>query len=78
MSNVWMVDPDSGWLYGFPKPAPKEYILHDDFDFYGWLVSEGYPQEKIDYWLNGKLGYVPCRMWKEEIETQEKTDEEPD
>lgn len=77
MSNVWMVDPDSGWLYGFPKPAPKEYILHDDFDFYGWLVSEGYPQKKIDYWLNSSLGYVPCRMWKEQIEAQEKTDEEP-
>lgn len=77
MSNVWMVDPDSGWLYGFPKPAPKEYILHNDFDFYGWLVSEGYPQEKIDYWLNSSLGYVPCRMWKEEIESQGESDEEP-
>ena len=54
--KVWMVDPDNGWLYGFPKPAPKDYILHDDFDFHAWLVSEGYPQEKIDYWLNSSFG----------------------
>ena len=31
--KVWMVDPDSGWRYGFPKPAPNEYTLHDDLIF---------------------------------------------
>jgi hypothetical protein len=70
MTKVWMVDPDSGWKYGFPKPAPDNYNLHDDFDFHEWLLSEGYPLEKIDYWLNSSFGYVPCRMWEQEIEDE--------
>ena len=64
MTKVTMIDPDSGWRYGFPKP----YNPDDITDFHGWLVSEGYPQEKIDYWLNSSFGYVPCRMWEQEIE----------
>ena len=65
MARLTMVDPDEGWRYGFPKPAP-ENIGEEDFDLYGWLVSEGYPQEKIDYWQDSSLGYVPCRWWEQE------------
>ena len=64
--KVWMVDPDSGWRYGFPKIAPDNIDKNDDW--HAWLLSEGYPQEKIDYWLNSSFGYVPCRMWEQEIE----------
>ena len=70
MAKVWMVDPDSGWRYGFPKPAPENYNLHGGFDFHEWLLSEGYPLEKIDYWLNSSFGYVPCRMWEQEIDDE--------
>jgi len=69
--KVTMIDPDGGWRYGFPKPVHEEYhTLGLDFDFYGWLVSEGYPQKQIDYWLNSSLGYVPCRMWEQEIDDE--------
>jgi len=66
MAKVMMIDPDAGWRYGFPKP----YNSDDITDFYGWLVSEGYPQEKIDYWLNSSFGHVPCRMWEQEIDDE--------
>ena len=64
--KVLMVDPDSGWRYGFPKIAPENLDKNDDW--HDWLLSEGYPQEKIDYWLNSSFGYVPCRMWEQEID----------
>jgi len=32
-----MVDPPSGWKYGFPKPVhEKYYLLKDDFDMKRW------------------------------------------
>lgn len=64
--KVLMVDPDGGWRYGFPKIAPENLEKNDDW--HAWLLEEGYPQEKIDYWLNSSFGYVPCRMWEQEIE----------
>ena len=38
-----LIDPPSGWKYGFPKPIPDEVenVLE-------WLVGEGYPQSEID------------------------------
>lgn len=59
-----MIDPPSGWKYGFPKPIPE-----DVKDVKEWLVEQGYPQELID-----ELGeYFYCRYWNEETE-QHKTD----
>ena len=44
-----MIDPPSGWKYGFPKPVHEDYyLLEDDFSMTQWLVSEGYPQSEID------------------------------
>ena len=60
MSNktVLMVDPPSGYRYGFPKPYDKEKYP----DFHAWLVSEGYPQREID-----SLGeHFYCRFWHKE------------
>lgn len=52
-----MIDPPSGWKYGFPKPIPAN--RRDDVQ--KWLVEEGYPQEEID-----KLeGCFICRIWEE-------------
>ncbi len=51
-----MIDPPSGWKYGFPKVLPdkdKERVLE-------WLVENGYPQKEID--LCGK--YFHCRYWE--------------
>lgn len=36
-----LIDPASGWQYGFPKPytkAPGESLKH-------WLVANGYPKK---------------------------------
>ena len=38
-----MIDPPSGWKYGFPKAKPE-----DATDTIAWLLSEGYPQSEID------------------------------
>jgi len=49
-----MIDPPSGWRYGFPKEIPTDVI-----DTKKWLVENGYPQEEIDRY--GK--YFSCRYW---------------
>lgn len=53
-----MVDPPSGWRYGFPKPYFKNAIKDND-ELKAWLVSEGYPQREIDNF--GKR--FPVRFW---------------
>ena len=56
-----MIDPPSGWKYGFPKPIPKKRRK----DVNAWLVEQGYPQKEID-----NLGeHFYCRYW--EIDTNE-------
>jgi len=52
-----MIDPPSGWQYGFPKPIPEDRKQ----DVYAWLVEQGYPQGLID-----ELGeHFYCRYWEE-------------
>jgi len=47
-----LIDPESGWLYGFPKPAPEDfYKLGDDFNMQEWLESEGYPKGKVPHYV---------------------------
>lgn len=51
-----MIDPPSGWLYGFPKPIPE-----DIKNVKKWLTENGYPQSEID-----ALGeHFYCRYWYE-------------
>ena len=50
-----MIDPPSGWKYGFPKilPEPAPTNIRE------WLVDNDYPQSEID-----SLGeYFACRYW---------------
>jgi hypothetical protein len=52
-----MIDPPSGWKYGFPKELPSgiENVL-------SWLVENGYPQAEID-----RLGeHFYCSHWYRE------------
>ena len=52
-----IIDPPSGWKYGFPKPIPEDRKK----DSLVWLVEQGYPQELID-----KLGeHFYCRYWEQ-------------
>jgi hypothetical protein len=59
--KVQMIDPPSGWKYGFPKPIPEDVT-----DINKWLTENGYPQEEIlsfgDYFF--------CRFWIQECETE--------
>lgn len=52
-----MIDPPTGWLYGFPKVFPDDVTNVNE-----WLVENGYPQEEVDCWADG----VPCRFWEVE------------
>jgi hypothetical protein len=54
-----MIDPPSGWKYGFPKQIPEGIG-----NVPAWLVSEGYPQVEID----SCGAYFYCRHWEEEDE----------
>lgn len=57
--KVKMIDPPSGWLYGFPKEIPE----HVD-NTTKWLIENGYPEKVIkdfgdSFWVRG---------WYEEVE----------
>jgi hypothetical protein len=56
--NVKMIDPPSGWKYGFPKVLPDDVTNN-----LKWLVENGYPQSEIDFL--GDSFY--CRHWEEEV-----------
>lgn len=51
---VMIVDPPSGWQYGFPRP----YDIKDSETNEEWFLSKGYPQHLID---QGMLKH--CRWW---------------
>jgi len=51
-----MIDPPSGWKYGFPKPIPQDRLK----DYKVWLVEQGYPQSEIDRYGENFL----CRYWE--------------
>ena len=52
MSKVRVVDPPSGWMYGFPKEVPSGIT-----DFRQWLIDEGYPESEVDF------GMKYTRQW---------------
>ena len=58
--TVTLIDPPSGWLYGFPKPIPKEERSRT----LAWLVENGYPQKEIDLYGN----FFFCRYFETEAE----------
>ena len=58
MAKVKMIDPPSGWRYGFPKVLPEGVT-----DTMAWLVENGYPQKEID--VCGDHFY--CQQWYEEV-----------
>jgi hypothetical protein len=52
-----MIDPPSGWRYGFPKAIPQDVT-----DTQKWLIENGYPQQEID--ACGDYFFV--RYWEQE------------
>lgn len=53
--------PIGGQQYGFPKICEGDQNLDD------WLVDNGYPKERVEYW-NKQMGFVPCRRRWIEVE----------
>lgn len=41
-----IIDPPSGWQYGFPRPVPKSFF-EESFDLGVWLVECGYPAADV-------------------------------
>lgn len=53
-----IVDPPSGWAFGFPKPYFKNAIKDKD-ELNKWLIENGYPEREIE-----RFGaYFPVRFW---------------
>ena len=65
MKTVTMVDPPSGWRYGFPKALPNDYPEGESI--IPWLISEGYPQEEVDKMPR----HFYCRYWEQDVEEEE-------
>jgi hypothetical protein len=59
--TVMMIDPPSGWKYGFPKPIDLQESKGRVLE---WLVENGYPQKEIDACGN----HFYSRYWETEIE----------
>lgn len=53
-----MVDPPSGWRYGFPKPYFKNAVT-DGNELKRWLVENGYPERAIERFGD----HFPVRYW---------------
>lgn len=51
-----IIDPPSGWKYGFPKVMPDNVNLRE------WLLGQGYPKKDIE------LAMKYSRYWEEEVE----------
>ena len=49
-----MIDPPSGWRYGFPKEIPENVT-----NVKKWLIENGYPQTEIDSFGDMFI----CRYW---------------
>lgn len=61
----YLVSPQSGWKYGFPKVWHKD----KNTNLIQWLISEGYPNAEFDKWgalISETPNIIPC-AWKCEI-----------
>lgn len=58
MRKILVIDPPSGWKYGFPKPVPKDH--HKAEVLSAWLIEQGYPEKDIEVALKYS------RYWEQE------------
>ena len=65
LAKVLMIDPPSGWKYGFPMPVPSGYIKNESL-MRIWLQGLGYPEKDVD------LALKHSRYWEVESENQER------
>lgn len=58
--TVTIIDPPSGWMYGFPKIIPDE-ARKTEVSLREWLLAQGYPSKDIP------LALRHSRYWHEEV-----------
>ena len=58
-----IIDPPSGWKYGFPKVYDNPENLSTE----EWLVKNGYPEKEFN--KDGKAYYI--RTWEEDDEERD-------
>ena len=58
-----VIDPPSGWRYGFPKPIPAGYIKNASI-MRIWLHDQGYPANMIE------IALKYSRYWETEIDDE--------
>ena len=51
-----VIDPPSGWKYGFPKILPQEIVGSKNLS--KWLIENGYPEDDV------KLALKHSRYWE--------------
>jgi hypothetical protein len=59
--KVTIIDPASGWKYGFPKILP---CWVDSYNMNEWLIKEGYPKDEIN------LAQY-SRFWQKDVDENE-------
>lgn len=59
--KITIIDPPSGWLYGFPKEDTRP----DNQTPEEWFLEQGYPQRLID---QGMLNH--CRFWEKDVKDE--------
>lgn len=50
--TVLVIDPPQGYLYGFPKPAPKNWGFWEWEEKKKWYIEQGYPKKEIESYGN--------------------------
>jgi hypothetical protein len=53
---IKVIDPPSGWKYGFPKVLPEHIKGAESLS--KWLVDNDYPQEEVEFALKHSRYWV--------------------
>lgn len=52
---IVLIDPPSGWRYGFPKVLPPNMTIEE---ILRWVVDSGYPQSEVDRGMMKHCRYI--------------------
>lgn len=56
-----IIDPPSGWQYGFPKAVPED-VLKSKRLLRLWLIEQGYPAEDLE------MAMKHSRYWEQKTQ----------
>lgn len=64
--KILVVDPPSGWQYGFPKETPDNFSSLSEEEKTKWFLEQGYPSKLI---AAGMLKHLRYWYWEKENST---------